>query len=183
MGWATSSRFYLPHSARVLLFYLVELTLNIRTLRVDDGCDLRQRVPAEPLRSSCEPPTLVVRKTKSATAQLFAQNTILLAQIVNCLLLLLIHSVGDRDQHEPERIENTHNPTVSRVISAMTSNVHCFQRVRVSGQNAVVSGGEPGICSCWSRRHRCTRSFDDRQEKNNMIRTQTPSCLPTKLAE
>jgi hypothetical protein len=41
-------------------------------------------------------------------------------------LLLLIHPASHRDQHEPERIENAHPSTVSRVISATTSHSHVF---------------------------------------------------------
>jgi hypothetical protein len=52
---------------------------------------------------------------------LLTQDFVLLAQILYCLLLLLIDPARDRDQHEPERIENAHPSTVSRVISAMTA--------------------------------------------------------------
>jgi hypothetical protein len=38
----------------------------------------------------------------------------------------LIHPARGRDQHEPERIENAHPSTVSRVISATTRHSHCF---------------------------------------------------------
>src|SRR5262249_34445351 len=38
---------------------------------------------------------------------------ILLAQIVDCLLLLLIHPARDGNQHEPKRVENAHCSTVS----------------------------------------------------------------------
>src|SRR5215467_10932186 len=50
---------------------------------------------------------------KSATAELLAQHPILLAQIVDCLLLLLIHPARDGNQHEPKRVENAHCSTVS----------------------------------------------------------------------
>ena len=65
------------------------------------------------LGSRREPATLVVRETKSATAELLAQHAILLAQIVDCLLLLLIHPARDGNQHEPKRVENAHCSTVS----------------------------------------------------------------------
>src|SRR5262249_51382480 len=81
--------------------------------RGDDRCDLRQRASAEPFGSRREPAALVVRETKSATAELLAQHPILLAQIVDCLLLLLIHPARDGNQHEPKRVENAHCSTVS----------------------------------------------------------------------
>ena len=81
--------------------------------RSDDRGDLRQRASAEPFGSRREPATLVVRETKSATAELLAQHAILLAQIVDCLLLLLIHPARDGNQHEPKRVENAHCSTVS----------------------------------------------------------------------
>jgi hypothetical protein len=78
---------------------------------------------------------LFVREPESTTAELLTQDLVLFPQILDCLLLLLIHPARDRDQHEPERIENAHPSTVSGVISAMTRHPHCFQRLRVSGQN------------------------------------------------
>jgi hypothetical protein len=84
-----------------------------QSLRRDDRRDLRQSAPAEPLGSGSEPTALVIRATNSAAAELLAQNPILLTEIVDCLLLLLIHPARDRDQHEPERIENAHRSTVS----------------------------------------------------------------------
>ena len=68
---------------------------------------------AEPFGSRREPATLVVRETKSATAELLAQHPILLAQIVDCLLLLLIHPAREGNQQEPKRVENAHCSTVS----------------------------------------------------------------------
>ena len=79
-----------------------------QSLRSDDGRDLRQSATAEVLCSRREPTPLVVGETKSAAPKLFAQYPVLLTQIVDCLLLLLIHPTRDRDQHEPERIKNVH---------------------------------------------------------------------------
>src|SRR5262249_24295278 len=81
--------------------------------RADDRCDLRKRASAEPFGSRREPAALVVRETKSATAELLPQHPILLGQIVDCLLLLLIHPARDGNQHEPERVQNAHGSTVS----------------------------------------------------------------------
>src|SRR5215831_21093091 len=59
--------------------------------RADDRCDLPKRASAEPFGSRREPAALVVRETKSATAELVAQHPILLAKVVDCLLVLLVY--------------------------------------------------------------------------------------------
>jgi len=89
--------------------------------RGDDRCDLRQRASAETFGSHRKPATLVVRETKSATAELLAQHPILLAQIVDCLLLLLIHPARDGNQQEPKRVENAHCSTVSWALCIVFS--------------------------------------------------------------
>ena len=108
------------------------------SLRRDDRCHRRQSAVAESLCFDSQSTALFVRKPESTTAELLTQDLVLLAQILDCLLLLLIHPARDRDQHEPERIENAHPSTVSRVISATTRHSHCFQRVRVSGHNELL---------------------------------------------
>jgi hypothetical protein len=42
---------------------------------------------------------------------LLTEELALLEQILDCLLLLLIHSARDQDQHGPEPIENAHPST------------------------------------------------------------------------
>lgn len=107
------------------------------SLRGDDRCHRHQSAVAERLCFDGHSTALVVRKPESTTAELLTQDLVLLAEVVDCLLLLLIHPARDRDQHEPERIENGHPSTVSRVTSATTRRSHCFQCVRVSGQNEI----------------------------------------------
>jgi hypothetical protein len=72
---------------------------------------------AESLCFDSQSTPLFVREPESTTAELLPQDLVLLAQTLDCLLLLLIHPARDRDQQEPERIENAHPSTVSRVIS------------------------------------------------------------------
>jgi hypothetical protein len=52
-------------------------------------------------------PTLIIGETKSPLAQLLPQHAILLARVVDCELLLLVHSSGHCDQQKPERVENS----------------------------------------------------------------------------
>ena len=79
----------------------------------DDRRELRQGPPAKPFRLYCQTSTLVIRESESAISELFAQHPILLAQIIDCLSLLLIHPTGDGDHHKPKRIENVHCSTLS----------------------------------------------------------------------
>lgn len=76
-----------------------------------------QNAPAESLCFGGESTALFVRKPESATTELLAQDLVLLAQVLDCVLLLLIHPARDGDYHEAERIENAHASTVSRAIS------------------------------------------------------------------
>jgi len=83
---------------------------------------------AESFGSRREPATLVVRETKSATAELLAQHPILRAQIVDCLLLLLIHPARDGNCHEPERVENAHCSTLSWALCIVFNDVRLFRQ-------------------------------------------------------
>src|SRR6516225_3901863 len=52
-------------------------------------------------------PTLIVGEAKAPVAQLLPEHAILLAQVVDCELLLLVHPSGHSDQQKPERVENS----------------------------------------------------------------------------
>src|SRR5215470_863028 len=95
---------------------------------------------AESFGSRREPATLVIRETKSATAELLAQHPILLAQIVNCLLLLLIHPARDGNYHEPERVENAHCSTVSWALCIV---FNAFDFLDNTGRRTVSVGSSP----------------------------------------
>jgi hypothetical protein len=85
-------------------------------LRRDDRCQLRQSPASKSFRSDCETAALIVRESRSASAELLAQDPVLLTQVLNRLLLLLIHPASHGDEHKPDRIENaTHASTVSGV--------------------------------------------------------------------
>src|SRR5262249_39808313 len=117
--------------------------------------DLRQRASAESFGSRREPATLVIRETKSATAELLAQHPILLAQIVDCLLLLLIHPARDGNQHEPKRVENAHCSTVSWalciVFNAFDFLDNTASRTASFRLRAAHSGGEDRRLAEWRR--------------------------------
>jgi hypothetical protein len=96
-----------------------------QSLRGDDRCDLRQSASSEPLCPGCEPATLTVRESKSAATELLAQYPVLLTQVVDRLLLLLVHPAGNGNDHEPERIENA---------------THAFNRIMRIMRGQAVSG-------------------------------------------
>src|SRR5262249_7287582 len=101
-------------------------------------CDSARR--PSPLARGREPATLVVRETKSATAELLAQHPILLAQLVDCPLLLLIHPARDGNQHEPKRVENAQCSTVSWALCIV------FQDVRLFRQHGTVNNRSSTAC-------------------------------------
>src|SRR4051794_36065599 len=74
----------------------------------DDRCDGHQGTPAESFRFGRQSTALFVGKPEAATTELLTQHLVFLAQILDRLLLLLIHPARNRDQHEPEGIESAH---------------------------------------------------------------------------
>jgi hypothetical protein len=57
-----------------------------------------------PLGFGRQPTALVIVETQSPAAELFAKNTVLFAQILDHLQLVLVHPPGHGNEHEPERI-------------------------------------------------------------------------------
>src|SRR3954471_6373939 len=85
-----------------------------QSLRCHNRGHLSQKLPSESFCFRSETATLVIQQTKSPATKLFPENPVLLAQVVDCLLLLVIHPASNGNEHEPERIENaTHASTVS----------------------------------------------------------------------
>src|SRR3954471_12991662 len=70
------------------------------------GTDYRQKLSPQPLGSGSQPTALVIVQPQAAIPELFAKDPILLAQVVDHLELVLVPPSGDRDQHEPEGIDN-----------------------------------------------------------------------------
>jgi hypothetical protein len=50
---------------------------------------------------------LIVGEAKSPVAQLLPQGSVLLAEVVDCELLVFVHPAGHCDQQKPERVENS----------------------------------------------------------------------------
>jgi hypothetical protein len=85
------------------------------SLRGDDCCNFRESAAAEALRFCSEPAALVVGEAKSSAAELLAEHPVLLPQVVDCVLLALVHPASNGHEHKPERIETRHTaePTMA----------------------------------------------------------------------
>jgi hypothetical protein len=75
-------------------------------IRRDDPGDFLKDSSTQSLRLGGQAPTLVVGEAKAPAAQLLPKHAILLAQVVDCELLLLVHPSGHCDQQKPERVDN-----------------------------------------------------------------------------
>ena len=70
-----------------------------------DRCDPVEQPPSDFLCPRCQPPTLVIGKTHSAVANLLSQNPILLDQIMDDMLLVLVHPAGQGDDEKGNRVQ------------------------------------------------------------------------------
>ena len=69
-----------------------------------DGGNFGQYSPSQQLGPYREATPLVVIEAQSPCTELCVQNPILLAQIIDDLLLLVIHPAGDGEQQQPKWI-------------------------------------------------------------------------------
>lgn len=76
-------------------------------LRGDDAGHFRQSFAAQPFGLGGQPTALIVIQPQALIAELLAEYAIFLAEIIDHLLLQLVHPSGYRDEQEPERIENS----------------------------------------------------------------------------
>jgi hypothetical protein len=107
---------------------------------------------------------------------LFPEHAIFLAQVVDRLLLLLVHPSGHRDQHKPERIEN--------LVHLQTTLCQPSQHVRLLGRYAIPIFGPTGLVTQigsveYSRERRFIAKL---QQWLKTIRTMWPGC-PARLAD
>src|SRR5262249_35630963 len=69
----------------------------------DDGGHLRQTPTAEPFAEDCQPSTFIVSQSESSSAQLRLQNPVFCSEILQGLLLLVLHPTDDDRQHQLKR--------------------------------------------------------------------------------
>jgi hypothetical protein len=65
----------------------------------DNGCHFREHLSSEQTGFGCQVAALVVSKAKPA-AQLSTKDPVLFTQILDRVLLLLIHLSSDRNEHK-----------------------------------------------------------------------------------
>src|SRR5262245_47892621 len=85
-----------------------------------DGGDLSEELPADFLRSRCQSSTLVIAETHSAVVDLFAQTPISLDQVMDEMLLMLVHPTGQGYDEERKWVqEHAHCRRLSGTLSAL----------------------------------------------------------------
>jgi hypothetical protein len=73
---------------------------------------------------AASPPTLVIAETHSAASDLLSQNPILLHQIMDDMLVMLVHPTGQRDDENGKRVqERTHCRKLSRALSGLAPSI------------------------------------------------------------
>ena len=82
--------------------------------------------PPQAFRLDCQSTSLVVVESHSSVSELLAQNPILLAQILECLQLALIHPASQGNYHELDRIKNSRH--LVRSLSQPSSRRHNLRR-------------------------------------------------------
>ena len=80
----------------------------------DNRGQLRHCASSQPLRFQSQPTTLVIGETESAASELFAQDPVLLAQIIERLLLPLIHPAATEITTNRNESRTPHRSTLSR---------------------------------------------------------------------
>ena len=74
-------------------------------LRRHDGSDFREDGPSQPFGLGGQPAPLIVCEARTLAAELFPEDSIFFAQVLDYLQLALAHPAGDREQEEPEWIQ------------------------------------------------------------------------------
>ncbi|HEX4166069.1 MAG TPA: hypothetical protein VHZ55_11400 [Bryobacteraceae bacterium] len=87
-----------------------------------------QQLAAQPLTSYSWAPALVVIEKYSPISELLAQYSILLSQVLDHLLLVLIHPAGSRHQQELKRIKHSRHllPILATPLSIHEPAVNSF---------------------------------------------------------
>ena len=60
--------------------------------------------PADKFSFGCQTATLIIGKPKPTSTKLLSENSILFAQVLDGILLFLVHPPGERNDYEPEWI-------------------------------------------------------------------------------
>ena len=78
----------------------------------EDVRHLFQQLPTKPFRLRGQSAALVVAESHAPITSVFSKNTILLDEIVDDMLLMLVHPAGDRDHNKRKRVECRAHPQI-----------------------------------------------------------------------
>jgi hypothetical protein len=70
-----------------------------------DGCHFGQHLSSEQPGLYCQSAALIVDEAKSSAAKLSTKDSVFLPQILDCVLLRLIHPASNREEQKAERIQ------------------------------------------------------------------------------
>jgi hypothetical protein len=74
-------------------------------LGCDDGGDRCQHLPTEAFCLAGQPAPLSIIQPQPSAAELFSKDPIFFAEVIDGILLLLIHPAGHGDEHKPEWVK------------------------------------------------------------------------------
>ena len=74
-------------------------------LRRDDGCDLGQEFPSQSFGACRQAPTLIVVEPEPPSPELFPQDLVLFAKVIDHLNVPLVHPAGQGHQDESKRVD------------------------------------------------------------------------------
>src|SRR6266567_2465039 len=97
-----------PGVRRALTVVLVRDELPVpvqQSLGSRNGGHLRQQPSSEQFCLCCQAAALVVGEAKAAVAELSPKHAVLFAQVLDSMLLMLIHPARDRYQHKAKRVQ------------------------------------------------------------------------------
>ena len=103
--------------------------------RCHDRGHFSQKLSTDSFGFDRQPTPLIVGEPQASLAELFAQNTVLLAQVFNHLKLALIHPSGHSDQQKPEWIEDRRHLVIATLFTATESRRETiFSKLQFPGQ-------------------------------------------------
>jgi len=74
-------------------------------LGCDEGGDRCEHLPTEAFCLAGQPAPLRIIEPQPSATELFSKDSIFFAQVIDGILLLLIHPAGHGDEHQPEWVK------------------------------------------------------------------------------
>jgi hypothetical protein len=94
-----------------------------------DGCHFGQHLCSEQPGLYCQTAALIIGEAKPSAAKLSTKDSVFLPQILDCVLLLLIHPAGNREEQKAERIQcSRHRFSSLTPLTCAVVDSSCFAR-------------------------------------------------------